>query len=132
MIPGSLGREFAGAVTSFPGLISNLPAKWSSVMDMLEQLHCFRGGPSVIFSVTLFPGLVRLRFSLLILIPGSVKGYRRSSHVVSGASPSAIFSVTLFPGRNRGNMPVPAARHGGERHIALRTTDPLVVLNWYF
>ena len=35
----------------------SLPAVWSSVMDMLEQFYCFRGGPSVIFSVTLFPGL---------------------------------------------------------------------------
>ena len=71
----------------------------------------------MIFSVTLFPGLVRLRFSLSLRDP------------VSGTSSSAIFSVTLFPGRNWGNMPVPTARHGKERHIILRTTDPLVVLN---
>ena len=45
---------------------------------------------------------------------------------VSGSNPSAIFSVTLFPGRNRGNLSVPVTRHGGDRHIALRTTDPLL------
>ena len=72
----------------------------------------------MIFSVTLFPGLVRLRFSLSLRDP------------VSGTSSSAIFSVTLFPGRNWGNMSVLSARHGKKRHTTLRTTDPLVVLNW--
>ena len=35
-------------------------------MDMLEQLYCFRGGPSVIFSVALFPGLDRGNLSVLV------------------------------------------------------------------
>ena len=90
--------------------------------DPLGQPPCFRGvfltSPSVIFSVTLFPGLVRLRFSLSLRDP------------VSGTSSSAIFSVTLFPGRNWGSVLVLSARHGKKRHTTLRTTDPLVVLNW--
>ena len=93
---------YAGAVTLFPG---------RPVCDFLCDTV------SGISSSEIFP---------VDLIPGSVKGYRRSSHVVSGTNPSAIFSVTLFPGRNWGNLPVPVTRHGGDRHIALRTTNPLL------
>ena len=137
LIPGSLGRESAGAVTSFPGHISNLPVCDflcdlipGSVKGSAGAVTLFPGRPVCDFLCDTVSGISPSEIFSVILIPGSVTGYRRSSHVVSGTNSSAIFSVTLFPGRNWGNMPVLTARHGKKRHITLRTTDPLVVLNW--